>query len=173
MPRPRHLLALLPVLLAASCGGSDTPSTKFVAQSRAADFQTTLDAVEQDLEGDRCDQAASGVARLRVQVDDWPSAYDGRLVSNVMQWIDRIEARLSTDCGDPEATPTPTPTSTETPEATPEPTETPEKTPTPTETPDETPEPTETPEPEVPDAIPTPPAEEPPDTGGALPGDGE
>jgi len=175
MPRLRPLLALLPALLAGACGGSDTPSTKFIAQSRAADFQATLDTVEQDLEADRCDRAAVGIDRLRAQAEGWPDAYDSGLVSNVLQWIDRIEVRIGEDCG-AEETPTPPPAETPTPTEAPTepsptetPTQTPSPTPTPTETPSETPEAPATPEaPEVP----TPDGEGESGTGGAE-GDGQ
>jgi hypothetical protein len=160
MPSARRLLIslLACALLIAGCGGSDTESTKFIAKSRAAKLQTTLDAVEEDVAADRCDQAASGVERMRAQVADFPAAYDAGLVANVAQWVDHIDARLEGDCGAPEEeSPTPSPSPSPSPTETTEPDETatPDDTPEPTETASPDPEPT--PEPDEPDPAPTPP----------------
>jgi hypothetical protein len=176
MPLARRLLIslLACALLIAGCGGSDTEATKFIAKSRAAKLQTTLDAVEEDVAADRCNQAASGVERMRAQVADFPAAYDAGLVANVAQWVDHIDARLESDCGateeespTPSPSPSPEPSPTET--AEPDETATPDDTPEPTETASPDPEPT--PEPDEPDPVPTPPASDDLDGTGGAPGE--
>jgi len=157
------LLALVATAALTACGGSEADDRKFIAQSRAEGLERTLQRVEEDIAGDDCSDAQRSVARLRAQVADLPESYDGRLVTNLAQWVDHLDQRVPQDCGadeeptpEPaeEETPTPTPTPDETP--TPEATETPEATPTPAATPEPTPAPTQTPASPV----------EPPDEGG-------
>ena len=150
----RRLLPLLLVaLIAGACGGSETRSTKFIAQSTAERFQTTLASAESNLDAGRCETALERIESLRGQVEEWPDAYDAELEANVRAWIDHLEQRVPSDCGDEEEE---TPTPTETPEETP--TETPTETATPAPTETATPAPTETatPVPDFPDPIPTP-----------------
>ena len=162
---PQRLLRLLPVLplvaLATACGGKETDEREFIAQSRAATLVRSVDRIEADLESGDCEQALSGVDRLRAQVGRLPDSYNGRLIANLTQWVDHLDSRVPQDCDAPE------PDATATPEETVEPTPTPEETATPTPTPDETPEPDPTTTP-VPIPSPDP---DPPDTGGVPPGD--
>ncbi|MDP9386012.1 MAG: hypothetical protein M3P50_12430 [Actinomycetota bacterium] len=161
--RPSRLSRLVSAALAAlalgACGGSETDDRKFIAQSRAEALERTLDRVERDIADDDCDQAQSGVARLRSQVADLPESYDGRLVFNLTQWVEHLDQQVPRDCGEEEReeeTPTPT--------ATPEEEETPEATPTPTATATPVPTTTATPTPTQPPTSPI----EPPDEGGAA-----
>jgi cell division septation protein DedD len=159
------LLALLPALAAAGCGASEEQERKLIAQSRSEALLKTVDRLEGDLEEGKCNAARRDVDRLRTQIGDLPERTSGRLVSNLSQWTDHIDGRLSTDCRRPEPkeTPTETPEATETPTAEPTETATPDPTETPTPTPTDTPTATPTPAPTEPDAG----DEEPPDVGGA------
>ena len=163
--RPLRLLLALPlVALLAACGQSETNDREFIAKSRSATLVRSVDRIEADLQSDDCKGALAGVTRVRSQVERLPDSYNGRLISNITQWIDYLDARIPEDCEKPEPDATPTPDETETP------TPTPDETATPSATPDQTatPAPTTTPVP-----IPTPDTggSGAPDTGGVPPAD--
>lgn len=162
LARPSPLLRLAAAALAAlglaACGGSETDEREFIAPSRAEALERTLERVEGNLADSECDKAQAGVARLRSQVDDLPERSNGRLVSNLIQWVEHLDGQVPQDCQEEEPEETPTPVATPEEEETPEETVTPEATETPAPTPTATPVPTQPP------ASPL----EPPDEGGAA-----
>lgn len=168
MPALRSHLVLLTacaVLAASSCGGSDAPDRRLITQSRAEALLRSVDRVEGGLAEGDCPRAGAGVDALRTRVQDLPEATDGRLVTNLTQWVDHLEARVLESCEAASEEPTAEPTPSATPE---EPTETP----SPSRTPDATPTPAPTPdEAETPDPTPEPEEQDPPDTGGTAPED--
>jgi cell division septation protein DedD len=169
MPRlrlHRPLLLLLAVLALAGCGRSQQEERKLFARSEAKEALATLDRIDRAIAAGACTRADSGVETLRKQLTGLPDARDAQLVANASDWVDRVSEGIQEDCVAPqdEATPSPTPTQTGTPE--------PSKTPTETATPDKTPTPTPTPSATAtPTSTPTPDATQQPETGGVPPGD--
>jgi hypothetical protein len=159
MPRLLLLgLALAAALLLPACGSSNP---KLIPQDRADQLKSAVDQVAQHTSDHDCTAAQSSLRRARNQVSELPRQVDGRLKSNLNEWLDHIASRVPEDCK-PKQTPTPSPSQTASPTETPSATVT--KTPTPSPT--ETPSPTDTPTPPV-----DTPTVQPPDTGGVNPGD--
>ncbi len=152
MPR-RPILALgllLAVIPLAGCGSEDP---ELIPQTRASALTSTIDEIKAACDDNDPAKAKAAVDAANQQVSELPRRVDTSLKRNIRDWLDHIEKGIDGDCkAKEEATPTPTPSPTET--ATPEPTETP------------TPEPTET-------ATPAPTVEPPGDGGVLAPEDGQ
>jgi outer membrane biosynthesis protein TonB len=140
--------ALIAAALLVGCGETNRA---LISEDRAQALQEAIDQVEGACADNNPQDAQRAIDDLSAQVNELPRRTDGQLKQNMQDWVQQINRRLDRDCQE-EATPTPTPTETETPEptetATPEPTETatPEPTETATPVPTETPAPTETPD---------------------------
>ena len=145
MPR-RPLLALgllLAVIPVAGCGSEDP---ELIPQNRASALTSTIDKISAACDDHDPDKAKAAIEAANQQVSELPRRVNAELRNNIRDWLAHIDDRVDQDCkAKEEATPTPTPTATET--ATPTPTET--ATPTPTETATPTPTETATPEPTV------------------------
>jgi hypothetical protein len=147
MPRARHLVLglVLPAALAAGCGSSNP---KLIPQDQADALVSTADAIRSACDDHDVAAVHDALDKANQQVSELPRRTSPSLKANLRDWLNHIGDRVGSDCRE-KATPTPTPTETETPTptdtATPSPTKTPTETPTPTDTPTETPSPTETP----------------------------
>jgi hypothetical protein len=161
-------LALAAGLVLAACGGSNP---KLIPQDRADRLSSTADRIAQRTSDHDCSGAQSALRQARSQVAELPRRVDRRLKANLGDWLDQIGSRIPEDCKKKEsATPTETPSATDTPTPTP----TPSETPTPTAT--ATPSATSTPTPEGGDEQNSPPGVgggvQPPSTGGVDAGNG-
>jgi hypothetical protein len=151
----RLLLLALPIVLAA-CGQSNP---KLIPQSNAQALRNTADRVSAACaSGDRS-EARSAIRDARQEIQALPRDVDAALKTNLSDWIDQINGRISDDCKS-NATPEPTETATEAPTDTPTPTATATATatgtPTATSTPTATPTPTATQTPNVGGGAPAP-----------------
>ena len=136
----------------AGCGDDDVGDK--IAAARANDLEQRLDRIQSDIDAGACDEGATKIAQLRVEIDELDDEGVGSDVQDALgDGVDRL-GELAREVCDENEEPVET-----TPETTPEPTIT-ETTPEPTVT-ETTPAPT-TPEPTTP--VPAP--EPAPDEGG-------
>jgi hypothetical protein len=143
---------LLTVIPLAGCGRENP---ELIPQDRASALTSTIDEIGAACDANDTAKAKAAVQAANQQVSELPRKVNAKLKSNVRDWLNHIDDRIEQDCAKAEqATPTPSPSPTET--ATPTPTET--ATPTPTQTATPTPTQTATPAPTV----------EPPGNGGVL-----
>jgi predicted small lipoprotein YifL len=146
------------VLALAGCGKSNP---HLLPQDSADALKATADRIQQACDAQDRSTARDEIRNAEREIKQLPDGVSVALKTNLQQWIDHIQGRLTQDCR-AQATPTPTPTQTATPTETPTQTATP--TPTPTQTATPTPTPTET---ATPTATPT--ATTTPGNGGATP----
>jgi hypothetical protein len=143
--RTHHLLLWI-LLCALALAGCGQENPRLLGQSDADRLSSKVDEVAQLVSDGECAEARDAVDEAKQQVTELPRSTSQRLRQNLTDWLDHLDERVPQDCETKEeATPTATPTATETPTASPSPTETPTETPSPTETPTATPTPTETP----------------------------
>lgn len=140
MRRTMLATALVGAALLAGCGKTNTA---LIPADRASALQDTVNQVQDACNKHDAQAAQSALDEASAQINELPRKVDRRLKANLRDWVNQIERRVDRDCQE-EATPTPTPTATETPTPTPTATETPTPTPTPTPTATETPTPTPT-----------------------------
>jgi predicted small lipoprotein YifL len=152
----------LPLLgLALALAGCGKTNPHLLPQSNADALKATADRIQQACDNHDRSTARAEIRNAEREIQELPDGVSVALKTNLQQWIDHIQGRLTQDCR-AQATPTPTPTQTATPPETPTQTATP--TPTPTQTATPTPTPTET---ATPTATPT--ATTTPGNGGATP----
>jgi hypothetical protein len=128
-------LLVLALVCLAGCGRTNTA---LLPQSDADALKATADRIQAACDAHDRSTARDEIRNAEREINELPSAVSGRLVTNLQDWIDHIQSRLTDDCREA-ATPTPTPTNTPTPTPTPTPTETATPVPTATATPTEAP----------------------------------
>lgn len=142
----RRLLPLL-VLVLAGLAGCGKTNPALLPPANADALKATADRIQAACAAHDRSTARDEIRNAEREIKELPAEVSNRLVTNLKEWVDHIQGRLSDDCR-AQATPTPTasktaaPTPTATQTATPTPTET--ATPTPTPTASATPTPTAT-----------------------------
>jgi outer membrane biosynthesis protein TonB len=131
----RRLLPLL-VLVLAGLAGCGKTNQALLPPANADALKATADRIQAACDSHDRSTARDEIRNAEREIKELPAQVSNRLVTNLQEWVDHIQSRLSDDCR-AQATPTPTPSQTPTPTGTP--TQTPTPTPTKTETPTPTP----------------------------------
>jgi predicted small lipoprotein YifL len=137
----RRWLPLLGLVLALTGCGKTNPA--LLPQDSASALKATADRIQQACDAHDRSTARDEIRNAEREIKELPDGVSVRLRTNLQQWVDHIQGRLSEDCR-AQATQTPTPTKTATPTATPTQTSTPTPTPSATATATATPTPSAT-----------------------------
>ena len=131
LDRPMSRIPLLVVVLALAGCGKTNPH--LLPHSNADALTATADRIQQACDAHDRSTARDEIRNAEREIKELPDGVSAGLRTNLQQWVDHIQGRLSEDCR-AKATPTPTPSQTPTPTETATPTATATATPTATAT---------------------------------------